>query len=134
MAVVSSMPPMLSFKRSAQSGLKTMTAAWRVVYTESTATSLLAYLFAGAEINLFPMAAGDAINIRVRKILVPGGAWVNHDQVSYVGAQPVSHPAVHINPIPDVYGVEISCQQVAVAVALLTIETEFYDAKRLGMP
>lgn len=133
MAVVSSMPPSLSFKRSAQSGSKVMTAAWQVVYTENTSSSTLAYLFAGAEINLSPMAAGDTINVRIRKILVPGGAWVNHDQIAYAGAQPVTHPSVHINPLPDVYGVEISMQQTAVAVALLTIETEFYDAKRLGM-
>lgn len=134
MAVVSSMPPSLSFKRSAQSGLKGMTAAWQVVYTESTVLSLIAYLFAGAEINLSPMALGDTISIRIRKIIVPGGGWVIHDQKSYSDAQPVTHPTVHINPIPDVYGVEIAMIQSAVAVALLTIETEFFDAKRLGMP
>ncbi|MDP2729130.1 MAG: hypothetical protein Q8O55_01450 [Dehalococcoidales bacterium] len=133
MAVVSSMPPSLSFKRSAQSGSKVMTAAWQVVYTENTAVSLMAYLFAGAEINLSPMAAGDTINVRIRKILVPGGAWVIHDQVAYNNAQPVTHPSVHINPIPDVYGCEISMQQTAVAVALLQIEFEAYDAKRLGL-
>jgi hypothetical protein len=133
MAVVSSMPPMLRSKRSAQSGAKAMTAAWQVVYTENTATSALAYFFIGAEINLLPMAAGDAIDVRIRKILVPTGAWVPHDLVSYVGAQPAGHPAIHINPIPDVYGVEIAMRQTAVAAALLTIECEFYDAKRLGL-
>jgi len=133
MAVVSSMPPSLSFKRSAQSGSKTMTAAWQVVYTENTTSSALGYLFAGGEINLSGMAAGDTIDIRIRKIIVPAGAWVVHDQVNYANAQPVTHPSIHINPIPDVYGVEIAMRQTAVAVALLTIETEFYDAKRLGL-
>jgi len=134
MAVVSGMPPILSFKRSAQSGSKAMTAAWQVVYTENNSLSLSGYLFAGAEINLSGMAAGDTIEVRIRKILISGGAWVMHDQKTYSDAQPVTHPSIHINPIPDVYGVEISTRQVAVAVALLQIEFEAYDAKRLGMP
>lgn len=133
MAIVSSMPPSLSFKRSAQSGAKGMTAVWQVVYTENTTSSALAYLFAGAEINLSGMAAGDTIDIRIRKIIVPAGAWVIHDQKTFSNAQPVTHPSIHINPIPDVYGVEIAMRQTAVAAALLTVETEFYDAKRLGM-
>ena len=133
MAVAGGMPPMLNLRRSAQSGSKIMTAAWQVVYVEDTAVNLAAYLFAGAEINLLPMAAGDTINIRIRKKIVSGGSWVNHDQIAYVDAQPASHPSIHIDPLPDVYGVEISMQQTVVAAALLTIETEFYDAKKLGM-
>lgn len=133
MAIVSGMPPILRSKRSAQSGVKAMTAAWQVIYTENTVSSALAYLFMGAEINLLPMAAGDTIDIRVRKIVVAGGAWVPHDQKNYIDAQPVTHPSRHIGPIPDVYGVEIAMRQTAVAIALLNIETEFYDAKRLGL-
>jgi len=133
MAVVSGMPPSLSLKRSAQSGSKVMTAAWQVVYTENTTASILAYLFGGASFNLSGMAAGDTINVRIRKILVSGGAFVNHDQIQYAGAQPAAHPAPSIGAIFNVYGVEISMQQTTLAVALLTIETEFYDAKRLGM-
>ncbi len=133
MAVVSGMPPILRHRRSAQSGSYGMTAAWQVVYTENTAASLLAYLFMGSEINLLPMALGDTIDIRVRKILVATGAWVIHDQKPYVGVQPVTHPSKHIGPIPDVYGFEIAMRQTAVAVALLTIECEFYEAKRLGL-
>lgn len=133
MALVSGMPPMLRSKRSAQSGAYAMTAAWQVVYTENTQASLLAYLFLGAEINLTPMALGDTIEIRTRKILVPAGAWVNHDLVPYIDAQPAGHPSRAIAGIPDVYGFEIAMRQTAVAVALLTIECEFYDAKRLGL-
>jgi len=133
MAVVSGMPPSLSFKRSAQSGSKAMSAAWQVVYTENTSLSISGYLFAGAEINLSPMALGDSIDIRIRKILVPAGTWTLHDQKTYNDAQPVTHPSIHIGPLPDVYGIEISMRQTAVAVDLLDIETEFYDAKRLGM-
>ncbi len=130
MASVSSMPPMLRLARSAQSGSKTMTAAYAVIYTES---STMAYVFAGAEIDLSTMAAGDTIDIRIRKQLVSGGGWVNHDEKQYTGAQPTGHPSIHINPIPDVFGVEISMRQTAVAVALLTIICEFFDAKRLGL-
>ncbi len=131
MAVVAGMPPILRHRRSAQSGSYVMTAAWQVVYTENAATSLLAYLFMGSEINLLPMALGDTIDIRVRKILVPTGAWVVHDQKPYTGVQPVTHPSKHIGPIPDVYGVEIAMRQTAGVLA--TIEVEAYDAKRLGL-
>ena len=134
MAVVSGMPPILRHRRSAQSGSFVMTAAWQVVYTENTSASLLAYLFMGSEINLSPMVLGDTIDIRVRKIVVPLGAWVIHDQKDYNDVQPVTHPSRHIGPIPDVYGVDIAMRQTAVGVALQTIECEFYDAKRLGLP
>ena len=131
MAQISMSPPMLRLKRSTQSGSKAMTAAWQVVYTENTTSSGTAYLFAGAEIDLSPMLAGDTINIRIRKVLAPGGAWVVHDQHQYADAQPVSHPSIHINPIPDVYGVEIAMQQPG--GVLRNIDTEYYDAKRLGL-
>ena len=131
MADGSSIAPSLNLKRSAQSGSKVMTAAWQVLYTENTTSSLLAYLFGGASVNLTPMQAGDTINVRIRKILVAGGAFVNHDQVAYNGVQPTNHPSFSIGPLFNVYGVEIAMQQTA--GALRTIETEFYDAKRVGL-
>lgn len=131
MAIAGGTALMLNLRRSVQSGPKTMTAAWQVVYTENTLISTIAYIFAGAEINLLPMQAGDTIDIRVRKILVPGGAWVNHAQTQYVDAQPAGHPSIHINPIPDVYGVEIAMRQVG--GVLRSIDFEAYDAKRLGL-
>ena len=124
------MPPMLALRRSAQSGSKTMTVAWQVVYTDLSA-STIAYLFGGAKINLSTMIAGDHIDIRARKIVVPGGAFVNHDQFPYDDAQPANHPSVTMPAIPDVYGVEISMRQTA--GALLSIECEFYAAKILGL-
>lgn len=132
MAIAGGTALSLNLRRSVQSGPKTMAAAWQVVYTENTLLSTIAYIFAGAEINLLPMQAGDTIDVRVRKILGPGGAWVNHAQVQYINAQPVDHPAIHINPIPDVYGVEIAMRQTA--GILRTIETEYFDAKRMGLP
>jgi hypothetical protein len=131
MAIVSGMPPILRLKRSAQSGAKAMTAAYAVVYTENTTSSALAYIFGGAEINLLPMQLGDDIDIRIRKIVVLGGAWVNHDEKNYINVQPTAHPSRHISALPDVYGIEISMRQTA--GVLRTIETEFYDAKRLGL-
>jgi len=128
-AVVS--PPLLRLKRSAQSGSKAMAAAYEVVYTESTISGI-AYIFAGAEFDLSDMATGDVIDVRVRKVVILGGAWVNHDEFQYVGAQPAGHPSKHINPIPDVYGVEISMRQ-PIGVPR-TVDCEFFDAKRLGMP
>lgn len=128
MADGSSMPPMLRLRRSAQSGAKAMTAAYVVEYTDS---STQAYIFTGAEIDLSTMQAGDTIDIRVRKQLVSGGGWVNHDEKQFTGAQPTGHPSIHINAIPDVFGVEISARQVL--GVLRTLPMEFYDAKRLGL-
>ncbi len=129
MASVSGMPPMLRLARSGQSGAKVMTAPWQVIYTES---STIAYLFTGATIDLSTMAAGDIVNLRVRKITVQGGAWANAGQTQYTDAQPVNHPVAFITPVPDIYGVEIAMQQTA--GVLRSFPTEFYDAKRLGLP
>lgn len=123
--------PILRLARSAQSGSKAMTAAYAVVYSESS-ISAIAYIFAGAEIDLSSMQAGDIIDVRVRKVVVSGGGWINHDEKSYSGAQPTGHPSKHISPIPDVYGVEISMRQTL--GVLRTIPCEFFDAKRLGVP
>lgn len=133
MAIAGSMPPLLNLQRSSQSGSYVMTAAWQVVYTDNTQASALAYLFLGGEINLAPMAAGDTIEVRVRKIVVSGGSLTNHDTLTYNGPMPAGHPTKRITALPDVYGVEVSMRQTAVAAALLTIETEFYFAKRLGL-
>lgn len=129
MAYATSVPPLLALRRSAQSGSKTMTLAWQVVFTD-VSSSLVAYLFGGAKLNLSTMAAGDTIDIRARKIVVPGGDWINHDQLGYDDAQPANHPSVSIPSIPDVFGVEISMRQTA--GVLCTIEAEFYVAKILG--
>lgn len=111
-----------------------MTNAYAVVYTESTISGI-AYIFAGAEFDLSNMVAGDVIDVRVRKIVILGGGWVNHDEWQYIGASWAGHPSRHIGPIPDVYGVEISMRQPSLpAGAARTVDCEFFDAKRLGMP
>jgi len=107
-----------------------MTAAWQVVYSD-VSSSTIAYLFAGAKMNLSPMQAGDHIDIRLRKRVVSGGDWVTHDQIGYDDAQPANHPSIAISAIPDVYGVEISMRQTA--GVLVNIECEFYAAKILGL-
>ena len=61
---------------------------------------------------------------------VSGGAQVVHHLMSYSDVQPVNHPSVHIGPLLDVFGVEVSMRQTAVAVALLNIDCEFFDAFR----
>jgi len=128
MAHASTSPPMLRLKRSAQSGQKAMTAAYAVEYTESCP---LAYIFAGAEIDLSNMQIGDAIDIRVRKQIISGGGWVVHDIMSYTDAVPARHVTAHIGAIPDVYG--ISVDMVQTAGVLRNCDAEFYDAKRIGL-
>lgn len=130
MAGATSVPPLLSMRRSGQSGTKAMAAAWTVVYSDQS-SSTIAYLFSGARINLSTMQAGDHIDIRIRKIVLSGGAWVNHDELGYDNAQPANHPSVAISSIPDVYGVEIAARQTA--GVLRTLEMEFYAAKILGL-
>jgi hypothetical protein len=129
MAGATSVPPLLSLRRSGQSGTKAMTANWLVVYSDLSSSNI-AYLFGGAKINLSGMQLGDHIDIRVRKVVLSGGAWVNHDQLGYDNVQPANHPSVSIGSIPDVFGVEIAMRQTA--GTLLTVETEFYAAKVLG--
>jgi len=129
MASGTSVPPLLSMRRSGQSGTKAMAVAWTVVFSDLSSTNI-AYLFSGARINLSTMAAGDHIDIRIRKIVLSGGSWVNHDQLGYDDAQPSAHPSVAVGAIPDVYGVEIAMRQTA--GTLRTIETEFYVSKVLG--
>ena len=129
MATGSTSPPMLRLARSPQSATYAMTlAAWVAVYANSCT---LAYLFAGASIDLSNMQAGDTILIRISKQLMPGAGYIIHDQVPYSGAQPASHPAVRIAPISDVYGVLIEMQQSA-GVAR-SVNVEVFDAKRLGL-
>ena len=129
MAGAISVPPLLSLRRSGQSGIKAMQPNWGVIYTDRS-SSTLAYLFGGARINLSNMQAGDQIDIRVRKTVIPGGEWVLHDQLSYEDVQPTNHPSVAIGAIPDTYGVEIAMQQGG--GVLTTVEAEFYAAKILG--
>jgi hypothetical protein len=128
MATGSSMPPMLNLKKSDQSGVYTLTGAWQTIYTESC---LQPYLFVGAEIDLSNMAALDVVDIRIRKRLTLAGAWINHDQVQYIGAMPAGHVAVHIGSLPDIYGIEISAIQSVGAFRIITCE--IFHAKRLGL-
>ena len=128
MAHAATSPPMLRLKRSAQSGQKAMTAAYAVEYTESCP---LAYIFAGAEIDLTNMQAGDAIDIRVRKQIISGGGWVVHDIMSYTDAQPARHVTAHIGAIPNTFG--ISVDMVQSAGVLRTCDCSFYDCKRIGL-
>ena len=129
MAGATSVPPLLSLRRSGQSGVKAVQPNWGVIYTDLS-SSTIAYLFGGARINLSTMLAGDQIDIRVRKVVIPGGEWVLHDQLHYEDAQPANHPSIAIGPIPDTYGVEISMLQAA--GVFISVEAEFYVAKILG--
>jgi hypothetical protein len=130
MASATGAPPLLALRRSPQSGIKAMTAAWQVIYADVSGSNL-AYLFSGATINLAPMQVGDHIDIRVRKRVVSGGALVTIDQFGYDSVQPADYPSVAISSIPDVYGVEIAMRQTA--GVLRNIECEFYAAKILGL-
>ncbi len=129
MAIASAVAPMLRIKRSTQSGAKTMTAAYVAVYSES---STQPWIFGGAVVDLSNMLAGDIVNVRIRKMLAAGGAWLNIDELTYQNVQPVTHPAIYIQGLANFFGIEISMRQTA--GALLTIDTEFIDAKRIGLP
>lgn len=108
MAVMFNMPAILRERRSTQSGNYIMTAAWQVIYTSS---SSYVYKFCQGTIDLTNMIAGDSINIRLSKMLLPLGNFIVFDQVNYAGVQPVGAKAVIIDQVYDVYGFRIEAQQ-----------------------
>lgn len=116
---------LLKLARSTQSGDKIMAGAWTVIYAEA---ETYAWLFAGAEIDLSTMQAGDIVNIRIRTQNSAVGALGILDQVAYLDAQPATHPKIRIPSIANTFGVEIAMQQTA--GALRTFPCEFFDAKR----
>lgn len=128
MASGSGMPPLLSLKRSTQSGAKQLSAAFAALYEENCDQP---YLFGGAVIDLTSMQAGDTVVVKIEKKVTAAGSYIINDQVSYSGAQPATHPVCSISGMPDVYGVRISAQQTA--GVLRSVDCEFYDAKRLGL-
>ena len=127
MATAFTVSPILRIKRSPQSGNKVMTAAWQTVYSQNL---LYAWMFGSGRINLTPMALGDHIDVRVSSRQVLNGAYVIEDLMDYDDVQPVNKPKVTIGSFIDTFGVLIEMRQTAVAVALLTLYCEFFDATR----
>lgn len=119
--------PVLQLNRSDQSGSKTLTGAYATVFEDSDAAP---WIFCGAWIDLTNMAAGDTVNIRISAKGKSGGAYTVEDENSYTGAQPADAKAVRIGAIPNVYGVKIEAYQSAGASAYLSLDMEFFVAKR----
>jgi len=128
MAVAGSVSPMLKIRRSTQSGGKPLTAVYAAVYTEDCSQP---FVFVGGIIDLSTMQAGDTIQIRTRKRVALGGAWLAVDEVTYLNAQPAGHTAVLVQGMTGIYDIEISMRQTA--GVLRTVDTEFMDAKRVGL-
>lgn len=118
---------LLKLGRSAQSGSKTLTAAY---VTEFEDSQTYPWLFAGAWIDLTNMAAGDTVYIRVSSKGKSGGAYVVEDEKSYSDAQPAGAKAVRIDAFPNVYGTLIEAYQSAGAPPFLALDMEFMTAKR----
>lgn len=123
MANLGSFIVMPRLNRSSQSGDYIMTGSYVAVYSSS---STIAYLFAGAKINLSNMQAGDSIWVRVRTKLSPTGSFVTISETQYNGVQPVAQKGVRIGAMADTYGFEIDMYQSA--GPFRAISTEFYDA------
>lgn len=124
---VAEMIKLLQLTRSAQSGSKTLTNAYVAEYEDSDTNP---WIFVGAWIDLTNMAGGDTVYIKVSTKGVSGGAYVVEDENSYTGAQPASAKAVRIGAIPNVYGVKIEAYQSAGAPPYLSLDMEFFCAKR----
>jgi hypothetical protein len=116
---------LLKLKRSPQSGWKLMTGDYAPVYEESQA---VAYIFCGGKIDLSPMEAGDAIDIRVRTRLEDGDTYKTSWKQSYSGVQPDDRKVIRLSAMPDNYGLEVSVRQTA--GTLKYVLCEFFDAKR----
>jgi len=124
---VAEMIKLLQLRRSAQSGSKTLTNAYVAEYEDSDTTP---WLFMGVWIDLTNMAGGDTVWIRVSTKGVDGGAYVVEDETSYTGVQPAGAKAIRIGSLPNVYGVKIEAYQSAGAPAYLSLDMEFFTAKR----
>ena len=116
---------LLKLERSHQSGWKLMTGSYAPVYEESHA---VAYIFAGGKIDLSPMEAGDAVDIRVRTKLEGGDSYKTTWEKSYSGIQPDDRKVIRLSAMLDNFGLEVSMRQTS--GALKFILGEFFDAKR----
>jgi len=125
MATAYTVPASLRIKRSAQSGIYTMTAAWQTVYANA---QLYAWMFAAAEIDLTNMLAADDIEIRISKRNALGGAYIVKDQLLFEDVQPVETKKITIGPVMDTFGVLIEMRQPV--GGLITCYCEFFDAVR----
>ena len=125
MATAYTVPASLRIKRSAQSGIYTMTVAWQTVYANA---QLYAWMFVAAEIDLTNMILADDIEIRVSKRNVAGGAYIVKDQLLFEDVQPVETKKITIGPVMDTFGVLIEMRQPV--GALITRYCEFFDAVR----
>jgi len=115
---------LLKLKRSPQSGWKLMTGSYIPVYEES---HTVAYVFAGGKIDLSPMEAGDAVDVRVRTKLEGGDSYKTLWEKPYSGVQPDDRKVIKLSAMPDNYGLEVSMRQTA--GTLKYILCEFFDAK-----
>lgn len=119
--------PLLMLGRSNQSESKTLTGAYATVFEDS---DNLPWMFAGAWIDLTNMAGGDTVDIRVSAKGKSGGAYVVEDEISYTGVQPADAKAIRISAMQNVYGVKIEAYQSAGAPPYLSLDMEFFPAKR----
>ena len=103
--------PILELTPSTQSGLKTMPDAagtWLVCYEEDQGYT---WLFAGADIDLTAMQAGDTVEIAWDRRMESGGAYVLGPLNTYNGAQ--TNPWKHIEAESNLYGMRIRAHQTA---------------------
>lgn len=119
--------PLLILRRSDQSESKTLTGAYATVFEDS---DTIPWMFAGAWIDLTAMGAGDTVYIRVSAKGRAGGAYIVEDENSYTGVQPADAKAIRISAMPNVYGVKIEAYQSAGAPPYLSLDMEFFTAKR----
>lgn len=105
---------MLDVARSPQSGTTTMTGAELTLYEQ---TDVNPFVFLGGFVDLFNMAGGDTIVIKVYVKLKSGGTYrqLSLDTVNtYSGAQ--TPPVKFINgpgEIYNMYGFKVTCTQSA---------------------
>jgi len=117
---------MLDLARSPQSGTTTTTGAEQIIYTESGTPHPFAY--GGSNIDLFNMAAGDTIRLRLYKKVKSGGVFhlKSDDAVNtYTGPQTIIK---QFDGIYNTYGVEVRMQ--LLAGVNFDVDAEHFDAKR----
>lgn len=114
---------LLKLRRSDQSGPKTLTGDYTKLYEDGAPYP---WIFAGGMIDLTGMGAGDKVYIMVTSKLSADGYYLLRSENSYSFPQ----NTVSIGAFANLYGMTVEAYQSAGAPPYVTVDTEFFTAKR----
>jgi hypothetical protein len=125
MPTIYGIPAFLRLQESSQSGSKTMTGAYVIMYEDSNTNP---WMFSKGSIDLSNMASLDVVHVKVSVKLESTGSYAVHELQTYTGVQPVGQKVVQLPVIPNLYGVKIEAYQSAGTYRVIPMR--FFVAKR----